>query len=102
MSYTPASEKSAMSLRKRRDACRKSSRASERASLAGSRRGLRNSISGAGRPRIDGVAMNELGVTDGATPGATAELGFDVEIACLREMIADWVAGCDGEMRAAL
>ena len=46
--------------------------------------------------------MNDLGATDGTTPGAIAELGFDVEIACLREMIADWVAGCDREMRAAL
>jgi geranylgeranyl pyrophosphate synthase len=46
--------------------------------------------------------MNDLGVTDGSTRGVIATLGFDVEIACLREMIAEWVARCDEEIRAAL
>jgi geranylgeranyl pyrophosphate synthase len=46
--------------------------------------------------------MNDLGVTDGTTPGVIAALGFDVEIACLRERIAEWVANCDEEMQAAL
>jgi geranylgeranyl pyrophosphate synthase len=49
-----------------------------------------------------GVGMNDLGVTDGIAPGAIAALGFDVEIACLRETIAQWLADCDEEMRAAL
>ena len=49
-----------------------------------------------------GSGMNDLGVTDGVTPAVIAALGFDVEIGCLREMIADWVAGCDEEMRAIL
>jgi geranylgeranyl pyrophosphate synthase len=46
--------------------------------------------------------MNDLGVTDGPTLGVVAALGFDVEIACLRETIAEWVANCDEEMQAAL
>ena len=46
--------------------------------------------------------MNDLGVADSSTPAVIAALGFQVEIACLREMIANWVAECDGEMRAAL
>ena len=46
--------------------------------------------------------MNDLGATDGSTSTVIAALGFDLEIGCLREMIADWVAGSDDEMRAAL
>ena len=46
--------------------------------------------------------MDELGITDGAAPTVIAELGFDVEIDCLRKMIAEWVTGCNPEMRAAL
>ena len=46
--------------------------------------------------------MSDLGVADGRTPAVVAALGFQTEIACLREMIATWVAECDGEMRAAL
>jgi geranylgeranyl pyrophosphate synthase len=46
--------------------------------------------------------MNDLGATDGSTPAVIAALGFDLEIGGLREMIADWVAGSDKEMRAAL
>jgi len=90
-----------MSLCKRRDACRELERIGE-ASLASSNRGLQNSISGAGRLRIDGVGMNHLGLTDGTISAVLDALGFDVEIGCLREMIADWVAGSNREMRAAL
>ena len=46
--------------------------------------------------------MNDVDVTDAAAPAVSAALGFDVEIGCLRERIADWVAGCHEEMRAAL
>jgi geranylgeranyl pyrophosphate synthase len=46
--------------------------------------------------------MNDLGVADGTTPGVIAALGFDVEIACLRERIVEWVADCDEEMQTAL
>jgi len=46
--------------------------------------------------------MNDLGVTDGPTPGVIAALGFDVEIACLRQMITEWVRHSDAEMQAAL
>jgi hypothetical protein len=43
--------------------------------------------------------MNDLGVADGSTLAVIAALGFQVEIACLREMIANWVAECDGAAR---
>ena len=46
--------------------------------------------------------MNHLGLTDGTISAVLDALGFDVEIGCLREMIADWVAGSNREMRAAL
>jgi geranylgeranyl pyrophosphate synthase len=46
--------------------------------------------------------MNDLGQTDGPTPAVIAALGFDIEISCLREMLADWVAGSNKEMRPAL
>jgi geranylgeranyl pyrophosphate synthase len=46
--------------------------------------------------------MDEVDAVDAAAPAVTVTLGFDLEIGVLRERIADWVAGCDDEMRAAL
>lgn len=45
--------------------------------------------------------MNDLDATNASTP-VIAALGFELEIGCLREMIAAWVAGSDKEIRAAL
>jgi geranylgeranyl pyrophosphate synthase len=47
--------------------------------------------------------MNDVRVGDDGTNAAViADLGFAVEMESLREWIAEWVAGCDEEMRTAL
>jgi geranylgeranyl pyrophosphate synthase len=46
--------------------------------------------------------MNDVDAGDPASGAVIAELGFAAEMEALRRRIAEWVAGCSEEMRAAL